>query len=150
MEVITRELFGRIQRKAEASPRLRMNYNFHELEDPVQRFLNVVLPGSYTRPHCHDKTGKIETLLYLSGKGKVLLFEPNGALAEVIELGYDSGIFGVHLTPFEYHAIIAEGEPFILFEIAQGPYSAVKEKTFATWAPEDPEDGMAWIRAKLP
>lgn len=149
MQIIDRQIIEQIGREAEKSPRLRMNKNFHDLEDPVQRFVNVVLPESYTRPHCHEKTGKIETLILLSGKGKALLFEPDGALAQVIELGYDRGVFGVHLTPLEYHSILAETEPLALFEIAQGPYSAVREKTFPAWAPEDSKEGLAWLKEKL-
>ncbi len=45
--IINDELLDKVTAEAEASPRLRMNYNLHEsLDAKVQRLINVLLPGT--------------------------------------------------------------------------------------------------------
>ena len=50
---IDSELFEHITERARKSSRLRINFNFHELDDPANRMLNAIEPESYIRPHCH-------------------------------------------------------------------------------------------------
>ena len=47
---IDSELFDHITERARKSPRLRINFNFHELDDPANRMLNAIEPESYIRP----------------------------------------------------------------------------------------------------
>ena len=50
MKIINEQLLDETQAKALQSPRLRMNYNFHErLDDPINRLLNAMEPGTYLR-----------------------------------------------------------------------------------------------------
>lgn len=43
MKIINEQLLDETQAKALQSPRLRMNYNFHErLDDPINRLLNAM------------------------------------------------------------------------------------------------------------
>ena len=45
--VIDKALLDKVSEQAKASPRLRMNFNFHQsLEDKCHRFLNAVEPGT--------------------------------------------------------------------------------------------------------
>lgn len=45
--IIEKSLLDQVSAQAKASPRLRMNYNFHQsLEDKCHRFLNAVEPGT--------------------------------------------------------------------------------------------------------
>ena len=47
MKIINEQLLDETQAKALQSPRLRMNYNFHErLDDPINRLLNAMEPGN--------------------------------------------------------------------------------------------------------
>ena len=47
MKIINEQLLDETQAKALQSPRLRMNYNFHEkLDDPINRLLNAMEPGT--------------------------------------------------------------------------------------------------------
>ena len=56
MKIINEQLLDETTARAKQSPRLRMNYNFHEeLDDPVNRLLNAMEPGTYIRPHRHLK-----------------------------------------------------------------------------------------------
>ena len=47
MKIIDKNLLDEVSEQAKESPRLRMNYNFHQsLEDKCHRFLNAVEPGT--------------------------------------------------------------------------------------------------------
>ena len=66
MKIIDEQLLNETQAKAMKSPRLRMNYNFHEqLDDPINRLLNAMEPGTYLRPHRHLNPAKDEIFLLL-------------------------------------------------------------------------------------
>jgi hypothetical protein len=47
MKIIDKDFLNEVSEQAKTSPRLRMNYNFHQsLEDKCHRFLNAVEPGT--------------------------------------------------------------------------------------------------------
>ena len=59
MKIIDKELLDEVSRQAEASPRLRMNYNFHDtLEANAQRLLNALEPGTELPVHRHCFTAE--------------------------------------------------------------------------------------------
>ena len=83
MKIINEQLLDETQAKALQSPRLRMNYNFHEkLDDPINRLLNAMEPGTYLRPHRHLNPAKDEIFLLLRGKVAVFLFDEEGNITE--------------------------------------------------------------------
>ena len=46
MKIVDNNLLDKVSAQAKESPRLRMNYNFHQsLDDKCHRFLNAVEPG---------------------------------------------------------------------------------------------------------
>ena len=54
MKIIDVNLLDEVSEQAKESPRLRMNYNFHQsLEDKCHRFLNAVEPGTKVEIHRH-------------------------------------------------------------------------------------------------
>ena len=62
--IIDETLLNEVIEKVKASPRLRMNYNFHQSqEDKCHRFLNAVRPG--TEVPIHKDTTKDETFVIL-------------------------------------------------------------------------------------
>ena len=79
MKIINEALLNETTGRAKQSPRLRMNYNFHEhLDDPVNRLLNALEPGTYLRPHRHLNPKKDEIFLLLRGRIAVFLFDNKG------------------------------------------------------------------------
>ena len=65
--IINNELLDKVTSEAEASPRLRMNFNLHEsLDAKAQRLINVLLPGTVLPIHRHTHTA--ETYVLLRGK----------------------------------------------------------------------------------
>ena len=81
VKLISGALFDTVAALATASPRLRMNYNFHsDPADNPHRFLNVLLRGTYIRPHRHLVPPKSESFLVLEGMADVILFDDQGAI----------------------------------------------------------------------
>jgi len=67
--------------QAKQSPRLRMNYNFHEsLNEKCHRFLNCLEPGTFIPVHHHPT--KAETFVILKGKVKVTTYNDDGEVLE--------------------------------------------------------------------
>ena len=68
--VIDMQLLNLVSVQAKASPRLRMNYNFHQsLEDKCYRMLNALEPGTVVPIHRHPT--KDESFVILRGKVRV-------------------------------------------------------------------------------
>jgi cupin fold WbuC family metalloprotein len=54
MKLIDEKLFDEVTAQARKSPRLRMNYNFHQsLDDKCHRFLNALEMGTEIPVHHH-------------------------------------------------------------------------------------------------
>ncbi len=128
----------RLQEKAVNSPRRRTNLNLHQtLEDPVQRFLNAIEPGSYVRPHRHHSPLRWELFTALTGRAVVLLFDDDGTVLERTEIGAGGPVHAVEIPAGAWHTIAALEPGTVLFEFKQGPYAAVTDKDFASWAPAE-------------
>ena len=64
MKIIDNNLIDSVVEKAKASPRLRMNHNFHQsLDDKCHRFLNALEVGTQVPVHHH--VTKDETFILL-------------------------------------------------------------------------------------
>ena len=83
--VIDRQLLDTVSEQAKTSPRLRMNYNFHQsLDEKCHRFLNAVEPGTEVPIHKHPT--KDETFVILRGKVKVTTHNDDGSIIESVVL----------------------------------------------------------------
>ena len=68
--IIDKTLLDKISEQAKASPRLRMNCNFHQsLDEKCHRFLNAVEPGTQVPIHKHPTKDEMFVIL----RGKVLV-----------------------------------------------------------------------------
>lgn len=141
VQPITDALFDSVAAEAAESPRRRMNYNFHSgPADNPHRFLNVLLKGTYIRPHRHADPAKAETFIVLEGEAEVLIFGDEGRITERHRLGHSSGAgktWGVDLAPGVWHTIIALTERAVCFEVKPGPWEPATDKDFAPWAPAE-------------
>lgn len=137
---IDQALLDRVTAQAVRHPRLRMNHNFHQHEEPVQRFLNAVEPGSYVRPHRHANPPKWEMFVCLRGHGAVVIFDDDGRIAEVRRLDPARGEFGVEIAAGAWHSIISLAPGSVFLEVKEGPYEPKHAGVFAPWspAPDDP------------
>ena len=79
LKIIDIQLLNEVSEKAKASPRLRMNYNFHQsLDDKCHRMLNALEPGTEIPIHRHPS--KDESFVVLKGKVKVTTYNYDGSI----------------------------------------------------------------------
>jgi cupin fold WbuC family metalloprotein len=82
VQTIDDALFDRVAAEARTTSRRRMSYNFHsDAADNPHRFLNVLLRGTYIRPHRHLEPPKAEAFLVLDGVADVIVFTETGTIA---------------------------------------------------------------------
>ncbi len=140
-------LIAQVAAAADASPRRRMNHDFHAAPEVVQRMLNALRDDSYVRPHRHADPDKVEVFVALQGRFLVLTFDERGSVAAHAVLDPAGPVRGAEIPPRTWHALLALDPVAVAFEVIQGPYDPATHKTFASWAPADDEAGLAWIRA---
>ena len=118
--IINDELLDRVTAEAEASPRLRMNFNIHEsLDDKAQRLINVLLPGTPVPIHRHRHTA--ETYALLRGRMFVIFYNDLGEQVERFLLDSKIGNYGVNIPKGQWHGIEVI-EPSAILEVKDGPY----------------------------
>ena len=152
--LISGPLIETVAALAQASPRRRMNHNFHSAPaDNAHRFLNVLLRGSYIRPHRHAAPPKAESCLVLEGAADNLLFDDGGSITARYRLGSESPegrIWGVDLPPGVWHTVASRTPRAVCFEVKPGPWDPATDKEFAVWAPrEDDPAAAAYCEALL-
>ena len=120
MKIIDEQLLNELSAQAKASPRLRMNHNFHHsLDEKCHRFLNALEPGTSIPIHHHPT--KDETVILLKGKVRVLTYNDSGKILEDLLLTPDNGPYGVDIPKNTWHTIQCL-ESAILFECKEGPF----------------------------
>lgn len=118
---INDKLLDDISIKAQASSRLRMNFNLHEnLDAKVQRLINVLLPGTILPIHRHRHTA--ETYILLRGKMFVVFYDETGAQTHRFLLDPTTGNYGVQIPKGQWHTVKVI-EPSAIFEVKDGPYT---------------------------
>lgn len=83
MSMINEQLLDEVTRRAQNSPRLRMNYNFHQsLDEKCHRMLNALEPGTDVPIHRHPT--KDESFVILRGKVRVTTHNDDGSVIESV------------------------------------------------------------------
>ena len=124
MMLIDKDLLKKISEEAENSPRLRMNYNFHDsLDAPAQRLLNALQPGTQLPIHRHQHTS--ETYILLQGKIRVLFYNENKMVIDSSILDPSESVFGVHIPIGQWHTIEVLESNSVIFEVKDGPYMPI-------------------------
>ena len=138
MKIIDKDLLNEVSEQAKTSPRLRMNYNFHQsLDDKCHRFLNAVEPGTEVAIHRHPNsnenviliTGRLDEVLYeevVSTDGKVTLRE-----FERIHLCPQDGAYGCQVPKGVWHTVEVL-EPSVIYEGKDGKYGEDGSETYAS------------------
>ena len=142
MIIINDDFIEPVINKACTSPRRRMNFNFHpQLDDPLQRMLNCLEPGTYIQHHKHEDPDKCEAFILLKGRVLVVEFDEAGNVSAHTLLEAGTGTYGAEIAPRIYHCIIPLESGSVVYEVKNGPYSALNDKNFAAWAPKEGEEG---------
>ena len=121
MKIIDEQLLNDVGAQAKESPRLRMNYNFHQsLDELCHRFLNAVEPGTEVPIHKHPT--KDETFVILRGKVRVTTHNDDGTIIEDVVLSNEDGQYGVNIPKGVWHTIEAMEPDSVIFECKEGPF----------------------------
>ena len=119
--IINKNLLDQVSEQAKVSPRLRMNYNFHQsLEDKCHRFLNAVEPGTVVPIHRHPTKG--ESFVILRGKVRVTTHNDDGSIIEDVVLNQESGNYGVDIPKNVWHKLESLESGSVIFECKEGPF----------------------------
>ncbi len=140
MQCLDQSLFDTVAAEARRSPRLRRNHNLHAEPDLVQRFLNVMQPGTYVRPHRHLRPGPgdgFECFVVLQGSLGLLLLDDQGEVRRQLRLDAAGPLRGVELAEGVFHTLVALAADTVMFEIKQGPYQPARDKDFLPTFPAE-------------
>lgn len=150
MKLVTAALMEELGHRAAAAPRGRTNFNLHpSLDDPVQRFLNAIEPGSYVRPHRHTQPSRWELFVILAGAAVVVILDDEGRVTERVELEAGGPVRALEIPAGAWHTLAARKPGTVLFEFKAGPYAAVDDKDFAEWAPPEGDAGCGSYVARI-
>lgn len=119
--IIDKQLLDKVSEQAKNSPRLRINYNFHQsLDEKCHRFLNAIEPGTEVPIHKHPT--KDETFVILRGKVRVTTHKDDGSIIEDVVLCPEEGKYGVNIPKDVWHTIEALEPNSVIFEAKEGPF----------------------------
>jgi len=141
LKLLDRDTLARVAAEASDSPRLRKNCNFHALPEVVQRFINVLQPGTYVRPHRHlrpEGQNGFECFFVLQGAIGFLVLDADGNVLRTETLRAGGPTFGLELAEGQFHTLIALEPDSAMFEIKEGPYVPASDKDFL---PQFPAEG---------
>ena len=103
------------------SPRLRMNYNFHQsLEDKFHRMLNAIEPGTDIPIHRHPT--KDESFVVLRGKVRSTTYNDDGSVLDSVVLSQEDGLYGVDIPKGVWHKLESLESGSVVFECKEGPF----------------------------
>jgi len=135
LKCIDSSLIKELSTAARVNTRLRQHYNFHEShDDPCQRLVVAMTPGSYIQPHRHFAYPKDELFVVLQGKVGVIFFSELGKMESVCALEAGNQTLGCEIPAGTWHTAIALEESVFL-EVKAGPYIPLPENDRASWAP---------------
>lgn len=121
MKLIDEPLLNSVSAQAKASPRLRMNHNFHQsLDDKCHRFLNAVEPGTVVPIHKHPT--KDESFVVLRGKVRATTYNDDGTVIESVVLCHEEGLYGVDIPKGVWHTLESLESGSVVFECKEGPF----------------------------
>lgn len=120
LQVITKSLLDEVSAEAKASPRLRMNYNFHKsLDDKCQRLLNAMEPGTEMPIHHHKVA---EMYIIIRGRLEVETFDDDGNVIERQILDPKEGKYGIQIPANTWHSLKVFEPDTVIFEVKEGPF----------------------------
>lgn len=137
-----------IKAQAVANRRRRARICAHKTNnDALHEMLIAISAQSYIHPHKH--VDKSESFHIIEGVVDVVIFDDDGTVADIIELGdHASGrTFYYRLAHSAFHTLLLNTDFLVVHEVTNGPFS--REKTLlAPWAPHEdqPAETSAYMK----
>ena len=147
---ISREDINYLKQVADRSNRKRSRLCAHkDISSSLHEMMIIHKSDTYVRPHKH--IGKSESFHLIDGEVELVLFEDDGALREVVQMG-DFGsdkIFYYRIDEPIFHSILIKSDIVVFHESTEGPF--IRDDTiFAGWSPEEGDgDGIYQFQKKL-
>lgn len=146
-----------LKEKAATSPRHRCRLCAHrDSQGRFQDMLIVLAHSAYVAPHKH--LDRDESLHVIEGSARLYLFDDEGNISEVRELGQADldATFFVRIPAGQYHTLAVTSPWFVFHEATTGPFNP-NASLAARWAPraDEPQavlrfvDGLAKL-ASIP
>ncbi|HWW85834.1 MAG TPA: WbuC family cupin fold metalloprotein [Vicinamibacterales bacterium] len=106
------------------------------VDDPLHEMLIVHVKDTYVRPHKH--LGKSESFHVIEGEADVVMFDDEGAVTDVIQVGpVSSGRpFFYRIADPLFHTLLIRSDVLVFHETTAGPFRR-SETVFAPWSPDD-------------
>ncbi|WP_321476597.1 WbuC family cupin fold metalloprotein [uncultured Paludibaculum sp.] len=140
VQLISQDLIDSLRVRAAASPRLRINHNFHSSpQDNPHRFLNVMLRGTYVQPHRHRNPPKAESWILMEGTVRLFTFDDQGVVTDSWLLSSSGPLRGIDVAPGLWHTVCVVDDWAVVYEVKPGPWDPTTDKEFAVWAPAEGE-----------
>jgi cupin fold WbuC family metalloprotein len=137
---LTQDLVNDVADQSRESSRLRKNYNFHDRSERVQRFLNVLQPGTYVHPHRHQRSTDVngfEFFLVLQGEIGIIIFDETGQILHLERISAQGPTRGIELAEGTFHTLVALIPDTVILELKEGPYNATTDKDFLDMFPQE-------------
>jgi cupin fold WbuC family metalloprotein len=126
-----------LKRQAAQSPRKRARICAHKTnDDALHEMLIAISATSYIHPHRH--VGKSESFHIVEGEVDVVVFDDDGSIVDVIELGPAGSRrkFFYRLSESAFHTLLIRSDFLIVHEVTNGPFA--RDKTvLAPFAPQE-------------
>lgn len=129
------DYIDKLKEMAVVNTRKRMRLCCHnEIDDKLHEMLIIHAKGAYIPPHKH--ISKTESFHIIEGELKVVIFDDQGIVDDVINMGvFNSGkIFYYRIKEDIFHTVIPMSDYVVFHETTNGPFVR-SEMIFAPWAP---------------
>ena len=128
--------------QARASPRRRINQNFHPaLDAPISRLAIAMEPDSYVRPHRHPD--RWELLIALRGAFDVVIFTDDGIVKARHRLSLSEGVSVLEYPANTWHSLVSLVSGSVFFEVKEGPYVPLAPPDAMAWSPPEGDPKVA-------
>lgn len=145
---VGQEELGFLKKQAAENQRKRARICAHKTnEDALHEMLIAISAKSYIHPHKH--LGKSESFHIVDGLVDVVVFDDQGEISEIIELGdaRSGRNFYYRLSESAFHTLLIRTDFLVVHEVTNGPFS--RDKTvLADFAPaeEKTAEASAYIK----
>ena len=126
-----------LKRQAQMSPRKRARICAHKSNsDPLHEMLIAISSDSYIHPHRH--INKSESFHILDGEVDVVVFDNDGNIEDVIQLGAKGSgrNFYYRLSESAFHTLLIRPDVLVVHEVTNGPF-ATDGTVLAPFAPKE-------------
>lgn len=121
--LINNKILNDLTRRAQNSPRLRMNMDLRNSpDDQSQRMLNAIEPGTILPIHRHRDSSV--TIVCIRGHFEEYYYDDNGDLIETIDMR--PGVV-LNMPAGQWHSLNSLESGTVLLEVQDGPYEPLQD-----------------------